>query len=147
MSKNNWISFKIVPQGHHNCQLSIVNCQFGRSPLNIPILNLPRGGGGQFPTGSRGRYTSSKFILFPEKSQSRKRNSCPKRAGVYRKFRNRERSEITSERRRSGRQPQRQSRQPSSRCPRRGRSGWRPRTSPSRPASWRRRQYSPQRSR
>ena len=37
MSKNNWISFKIVPQGHHNCQLSIVNCQFGRSPLNPPI--------------------------------------------------------------------------------------------------------------
>ena len=23
--------FKIVPQGHHNCQLSIVNCQFGEA--------------------------------------------------------------------------------------------------------------------
>ena len=31
MSKNNWNSFKIVPQGHHNCQLSIVNCQFGEA--------------------------------------------------------------------------------------------------------------------
>ena len=25
---------------HHNCQLSIVNCQFGRSPLNIPYPNF-----------------------------------------------------------------------------------------------------------
>ena len=31
ISKNNWISFKIVPQGHNNCQLSIVNCQFGEA--------------------------------------------------------------------------------------------------------------------
>ena len=31
MSKNNWISFKIVPQGHNNFQLSIVNCQFGEA--------------------------------------------------------------------------------------------------------------------
>ena len=29
MSENKWNHFKIVPQGHHNCQLSIVNCQFG----------------------------------------------------------------------------------------------------------------------
>ena len=41
MSKNNWNSFKIVPQGHHNCQLSIVNCQFGRSPLNLPFPAEP----------------------------------------------------------------------------------------------------------
>ena len=26
---------------HHNCQLSIVNCQFGRSPLNIPSSYYP----------------------------------------------------------------------------------------------------------
>ena len=31
MSENNWNHFKIVPQGHHNCQLSIVNCQFGEA--------------------------------------------------------------------------------------------------------------------
>ena len=27
MSENKWNHFKIVPQGHNNCQLSIVNCQ------------------------------------------------------------------------------------------------------------------------
>ena len=31
MSENKWNHFKIVPQGHHNCQLSIVNCQFGEA--------------------------------------------------------------------------------------------------------------------
>ena len=31
MSENNWNHFKIVPQGHNNCQLSIVNCQFGEA--------------------------------------------------------------------------------------------------------------------
>ena len=31
MSENQWNHFKIVPQGHHNCQLSIVNCQFGEA--------------------------------------------------------------------------------------------------------------------
>ena len=29
LSENNWNPFKIVPQGHNHCQLSIVNCQFG----------------------------------------------------------------------------------------------------------------------
>ena len=29
--QNNWNSFIIVPQGHNNCQLSIVNCQFGEA--------------------------------------------------------------------------------------------------------------------
>ena len=28
MSENKWNHFKIVPQGHNNCQLSTVNCQF-----------------------------------------------------------------------------------------------------------------------
>ena len=31
MSENKWNHFKIVPQGHNNCQLSIVNCQFGEA--------------------------------------------------------------------------------------------------------------------
>ena len=31
LSENNWNHFKIVPQGHNNCQLSIVNCQFGEA--------------------------------------------------------------------------------------------------------------------
>ena len=31
MSENNWNSFKIVAERHHNCQLSIVNCQFGEA--------------------------------------------------------------------------------------------------------------------
>ena len=31
MSENNWNHFKIVPKGHNNCQLSIVNCQFGEA--------------------------------------------------------------------------------------------------------------------
>ena len=31
MSENNWNYFKIVPKGHNNCQLSIVNCQFGEA--------------------------------------------------------------------------------------------------------------------
>ena len=31
MSENKWNYFKIVPQGHNNCQLSIVNCQFGEA--------------------------------------------------------------------------------------------------------------------
>ena len=31
MSENQWNHFKIVPQGHDNCQLSIVNCQFGEA--------------------------------------------------------------------------------------------------------------------
>ena len=31
MSENQWNHFKIVPQGHNNCQLSIVNCQFGEA--------------------------------------------------------------------------------------------------------------------
>ena len=31
MSENNWNHFKIVPQGHNYCQLSIVNCQFGEA--------------------------------------------------------------------------------------------------------------------
>ena len=31
MSENKWNHFKIVPQGHNHCQLSIVNCQFGEA--------------------------------------------------------------------------------------------------------------------
>ena len=31
MSENKWNHFKIVPKGHNNCQLSIVNCQFGEA--------------------------------------------------------------------------------------------------------------------
>ena len=31
MSENKWNHFKIVPQGHIHCQLSIVNCQFGEA--------------------------------------------------------------------------------------------------------------------
>ena len=31
MSENNWNHFKIVPQGHNHCQLSIINCQFGEA--------------------------------------------------------------------------------------------------------------------
>ena len=31
MSENNWNHFKIVPKGHNHCQLSIVNCQFGKA--------------------------------------------------------------------------------------------------------------------
>ena len=31
LSENNWNHFKIVPQGHNHCQLSIVNCQFGEA--------------------------------------------------------------------------------------------------------------------
>ena len=31
LSENNWNHFKILPQGHNNCQLSIVNCQFGEA--------------------------------------------------------------------------------------------------------------------
>ena len=31
MSENQWNHFKIVPQGHNHCQLSIVNCQFGEA--------------------------------------------------------------------------------------------------------------------
>ena len=52
MSENKWNHFKIVPQGHNNCQLSIVNCQFGEAakfqfvalfhyPINIKITALP----------------------------------------------------------------------------------------------------------
>ena len=36
LSEYNWNSFKIVAERHHNCQLSIVNCQFGEA-LQIPI--------------------------------------------------------------------------------------------------------------
>ena len=34
-SRNN---FEIVPKGHHNCQLSILNCQFtkARFPFHLP---------------------------------------------------------------------------------------------------------------
>ena len=31
MSEYQWNHFKIVPQGHNHCQLSIVNCQFGEA--------------------------------------------------------------------------------------------------------------------
>ena len=31
LSENKGNHFKIVPQGHNNCQLSIVNCQFGEA--------------------------------------------------------------------------------------------------------------------
>ena len=31
LSENNWNPFKIVLWRHHNCQLSIVNCQFGEA--------------------------------------------------------------------------------------------------------------------
>ena len=31
LSENNRNHFKIVPQGHNHCQLSIVNCQFGEA--------------------------------------------------------------------------------------------------------------------
>ena len=31
LSENNWNPFKIVPQGHNHCQLSIVNFQFGEA--------------------------------------------------------------------------------------------------------------------
>ena len=41
MSEYNWNHFKIVPQGHNNCQLSIVNCQFGEA-AKFQFLNLPR---------------------------------------------------------------------------------------------------------
>ena len=40
LSENNWNPFKIVPQGHNHCQLSIVNCQFGeaaKSLFNNPL--------------------------------------------------------------------------------------------------------------
>ena len=33
MSENKWNHFKIVPQGHNHCQLSIVNCQFGEAVI------------------------------------------------------------------------------------------------------------------
>ena len=31
ISRNVLVFFKIVPEGHNNCQLSIVNCQFGEA--------------------------------------------------------------------------------------------------------------------
>ena len=40
MSENKWNHFKIVPQGHHNCQLSIVNCQFGEA-VKFQLIDLP----------------------------------------------------------------------------------------------------------
>ena len=44
MSENKWNHFKIVPQGHNNCQLSIVNCQFGEATkfLFIGQLRKPK---------------------------------------------------------------------------------------------------------
>ena len=44
MSENLWNHFKIVPQGHNHCQLSIVNCQFGEAAKFQFILH-PRGVG------------------------------------------------------------------------------------------------------
>ena len=46
MSENKWNHFKIVPQGHNHCQLSIVNCQFGEA-AKFQFLSFPR------KTGSR----------------------------------------------------------------------------------------------
>ena len=43
MSENKWNHFKIVPQGHNNCQLSIVNCQFGEAAKFQFIMRLRRG--------------------------------------------------------------------------------------------------------
>ena len=40
MSENKGNHFKIVPQGHNNCQLSIVNCQFGEA-AKFPICLFP----------------------------------------------------------------------------------------------------------
>ena len=40
MSENKWNHFKIVPQGHNNCQLSIVNCQFGEA-AKFQFIFLP----------------------------------------------------------------------------------------------------------
>ena len=31
ISRNVLVFFKIVPEGHNHCQLSIVNCQFGEA--------------------------------------------------------------------------------------------------------------------
>ena len=39
LSENNWKHFKIVPQGHNNCQLSIVNCQFGEA-AKCPFISM-----------------------------------------------------------------------------------------------------------
>ena len=47
ISRNVLVFFKIVPEGHNHCQLSIVNCQFGEAakqqfiaPLVLGILYL-----------------------------------------------------------------------------------------------------------
>ena len=48
MSKNNWISFKIVPQGHHNCQLSTVNCQLSIVNCQLSIVNCQFGEAAKF---------------------------------------------------------------------------------------------------
>ena len=40
MSENKWNHFKIVPQGHNHCQLSIVNFQFGEAAKFLFIVSL-----------------------------------------------------------------------------------------------------------
>ena len=57
MSENKWNHFKIVPQGHNNCQLSIVNCQFGEAAKFQFIVLL--------------QYTNKHNLLSPSSPLSR----------------------------------------------------------------------------
>ena len=44
MSENKWNHVKIVPQGHNNCQLSTVNCQFGEAAKSQSVFSNPWAG-------------------------------------------------------------------------------------------------------
>ena len=86
MSENNWNHFKIVPQGHHNCQLSIVNCQFGEAvkfrfisfpPTPIPVL--PPGG---FAAGRQNMLVFS-FDFGYNRKTTRKGDPAMKKSSLY----------------------------------------------------------------
>ena len=69
LSENNWNHFKIVPQGHNNCQLSIVNCQFGEAAkfqFSYPLFSPGKGRGAVCagPLGDKGRQSVLAFSLF-----------------------------------------------------------------------------------
>ena len=61
MSENNWNHFKIVPQGHHNCQLSIVNCQFGEAVKFQFFVSLRNGGNCNFNLREAAPYLISRI--------------------------------------------------------------------------------------
>ena len=62
MSENNWNSFKIVAERHHNCQLSIVNCQFAEA-VKFPFIRFLRNTRElNIHFFRRGRYCSCIFL-------------------------------------------------------------------------------------